>query len=95
MTADTVAVGIGACRSLGRRTRSGRRGATERWSDAEKIMVAHDIDVAAPTARLPRRMAPGTPLREGFERILRGRTGGLSFSARTSVINQISTGGFL
>jgi diadenylate cyclase len=40
------------------------------------------------------RMAPGTPLREGFERILRGRTGALVVLGRNRVINAISTGGF-
>ena len=40
------------------------------------------------------RMAPGTPLREGFERILRGRTGALVVLGQNRTINQISTGGF-
>ncbi len=40
------------------------------------------------------RMAPGTPLREGFERILRGRTGALVVLGRNPVVNDISTGGF-
>ena len=40
------------------------------------------------------RMAPGTPLREGFERILRGRTGALVVLGRNRVISAISTGGF-
>ncbi len=40
------------------------------------------------------RMAPGTPLREGFERILRGRTGALVVLGRNRVITTISTGGF-
>lgn len=40
------------------------------------------------------RMAPGTPLREGFERILRGRTGALVVLGRNKVIDAISTGGF-
>jgi diadenylate cyclase len=39
-------------------------------------------------------MAPGTPLREGFERILRARTGALVVLGHNRVINQISTGGF-
>ncbi|CAA9306717.1 MAG: DNA integrity scanning protein DisA [uncultured Friedmanniella sp.] len=40
------------------------------------------------------RMAPGTPLRDGFERILRGRTGALVVLGRNSAIDEISTGGF-
>jgi diadenylate cyclase len=40
------------------------------------------------------RMAPGTPLRDGFERILRGRTGGLVVLGQNRVIRSISTGGF-
>ncbi|HEX5906220.1 MAG TPA: DNA integrity scanning diadenylate cyclase DisA, partial [Propionibacteriaceae bacterium] len=37
---------------------------------------------------------PGTPLRDGFERILRGRTGALVVLGRNKIISQISTGGF-
>jgi diadenylate cyclase len=40
------------------------------------------------------RMAPGTPLRDGFERILRGRTGALVVLGRNAVVSDISTGGF-
>lgn len=40
------------------------------------------------------RMAPGTPLRDGFERILRGRTGALVVLGHTRDLDQISTGGF-
>lgn len=39
-------------------------------------------------------MAPGTPLRDAFERILRGRTGALIVLGRTRSVEQISTGGF-
>ena len=39
-------------------------------------------------------MAPGTPLRDGFERILRGRTGALVVLGRNKIISQVSTGGF-
>ncbi len=39
-------------------------------------------------------MAPGTPLRDGFERILRGRTGALVVLGRNKVINEVCTGGF-
>ncbi len=40
------------------------------------------------------RMAPGTPLRDGFERILRGRTGALVVLGRNDVTEAVSTGGF-
>jgi diadenylate cyclase len=40
------------------------------------------------------RMAPGTPLRDGFERILRGRTGALVVLGRNEVTEAVSTGGF-
>ena len=39
-------------------------------------------------------LAPGTPLREGLERILRGRTGALVVLGQNKVIDQVSTGGF-
>lgn len=39
-------------------------------------------------------MAPGTPLRDGLERILRGRTGALVVLGRDKVVESISTGGF-
>lgn len=39
-------------------------------------------------------LAPGTPLRTGLERILRGRTGALIVLGQTDVIRRISTGGF-
>jgi len=39
-------------------------------------------------------VAPGTDLREGLERILRGRTGGLIVLGNNDVVEQISGGGF-
>ncbi len=39
-------------------------------------------------------LAPGTPLREGFERILRGRTGALVVLGDAEPVLQMSTGGF-
>jgi diadenylate cyclase len=39
-------------------------------------------------------IAPGTPLRDGLERILRGRTGALIVIGRDRVVDGISTGGF-
>ncbi|HET9649091.1 MAG TPA: DNA integrity scanning diadenylate cyclase DisA [Microlunatus sp.] len=40
-------------------------------------------------------MAPGTPLRDGFERILRGRTGALVVLGNTREVQQLCTGGFV
>lgn len=40
-------------------------------------------------------MAPGTPLRDGFERILRGRTGALVVLGSNPEVGRVSTGGFL
>ena len=40
-------------------------------------------------------MAPGTPLREGFERILRGRTGALVVLGNTREVLELCTGGFV
>ena len=39
-------------------------------------------------------VAPGTDLREGLERILRGRTGGLIVLGHDEVVERISGGGF-
>jgi diadenylate cyclase len=39
-------------------------------------------------------IAPGTPLRDGLERILRGRTGALLVLGHDRVVDSISTGGF-
>ncbi|MGA8209271.1 MAG: DNA integrity scanning diadenylate cyclase DisA [Nocardioidaceae bacterium] len=39
-------------------------------------------------------IAPGTPLRDGLERILRGRTGGLLVLGSDRTVDSISTGGF-
>ena len=39
-------------------------------------------------------LAPGTPLREGLERILRGRTGALVVLGVSREVDKISTGGF-
>ncbi len=40
------------------------------------------------------RLAPGTPLRDGFERIVRGRTGALVVLGDNRGVRQLSTGGF-
>ena len=39
-------------------------------------------------------IAPGTPLRDGLERVIRGRTGGLLVLGSDKVVDSISTGGF-
>ena len=39
-------------------------------------------------------IAPGTPLRDGLERILRGRTGALIVLGHDKIVESISTGGF-
>ncbi len=39
-------------------------------------------------------VAPGTELRDGLERILRGRTGALIVFGQDKVVEEISTGGF-
>lgn len=39
-------------------------------------------------------IAPGTPLRDGLERILRGRTGALVVLGRDEEVDEMSTGGF-
>src|SRR5918992_6231108 len=40
------------------------------------------------------RVAPGTPLRDGLERILRGRTGALIVLGIDKTVDSIATGGF-
>lgn len=39
-------------------------------------------------------LAPGTPLRDGIERILKGRTGALIVLGHNRAVDQVSTGGF-
>ncbi|MEU4225111.1 DNA integrity scanning diadenylate cyclase DisA [Nonomuraea sp. NPDC026600] len=39
-------------------------------------------------------VAPGTPLRDGLERILRGQTGGLIVLGHNNVVEEVSSGGF-
>jgi diadenylate cyclase len=40
-------------------------------------------------------VAPGTPLRDGLERVLRGRTGGLIVLGFDKLVESLSTGGFV
>ncbi|WP_431956278.1 DNA integrity scanning diadenylate cyclase DisA [Nocardia lijiangensis] len=53
--------------------------------------------MAAPANRLPEavtRLAPGTPLRDGLERIQRGRTGGLIVLGYDEGVERLCDGGF-
>ncbi|HPE11086.1 MAG TPA: DNA integrity scanning diadenylate cyclase DisA [Actinomycetota bacterium] len=52
------------------------------------------MDRAARMRAALTQVAPGTDLREGLERILRGRTGGLIVLGNDDVVEQISGGGF-
>ena len=54
--------------------------------------MAIDRDDALRT--ILRAMAPGTPLRDGLERILRGRTGGLVVLGWDHTVESLCTGGF-
>jgi diadenylate cyclase len=55
--------------------------------------VEDRISVSAQRAVLAR-VAPGTPLREGLERILRGRTGALIVLGFDQAVNELCDGGF-
>ena len=56
--------------------------------------MASDLDQHRRLLEYLAMMAPGTPLRDGFERILRGRTGALVVLGRSRIISQMCTGGF-
>ena len=60
----------------------------------EGAIVASGLDRHRRLLEYLAMMAPGTPLRDGFERILRGRTGALVVLGRNKIISQVSTGGF-
>ena len=53
-------------------------------------MASHDASLHEVIARI----APGTGLRDGLERILRGRTGALIVLGRDDTVDALSTGGF-
>ena len=53
-------------------------------------MAQHEAALPAVIARI----APGTGLRDGLERILRGRTGALIVLGRDEAVDALSTGGF-
>jgi diadenylate cyclase len=67
---------------------------TQSLTLTEEAIVASDLDRHRRLLDYLAMMAPGTPLRDGFERILRGRTGALVVLGRNKIISQISTGGF-
>ncbi|MDX6282282.1 MAG: diadenylate cyclase, partial [Kribbellaceae bacterium] len=61
------------------------------------MTVAPNSDKNSTNARMRATLAavaPGTELREGLERILRGRTGALLVLGQDKVVDSISTGGF-
>jgi len=60
----------------------------------EGAIVASDLDQHRRLLNYLAMLAPGTPLRDGCERILRGRTGALVVLGRNKIISQMSTGGF-
>jgi diadenylate cyclase len=54
------------------------------------------VPLARPTLRETiARLAPGTPLRDGLERILRGRTGALIVLGNDRTVESLTTGGFV
>lgn len=67
---------------------------TQSLTLTEGAIVASDLDRHRRLLEYLAMMAPGTPLRDGFERILRGRTGALVVLGRNKIISQVSTGGF-
>jgi diadenylate cyclase len=63
----------------------------------DSVTVAPNSDKNSTNARMRATLAavaPGTELREGLERILRGRTGALLVLGQDKVVDSISTGGF-
>lgn len=57
-------------------------------------LVVSNADGGRALRRHHERLAPGTALRSGLERILRGRTGALVVLGRNKVLDPICTGGF-
>jgi diadenylate cyclase len=58
------------------------------------VVAADNADEVARLRATLASIAPGTPLRDGLERILRGRTGALIVLGYDKVVETISTGGF-
>ncbi len=59
-------------------------------SNRSDMSLGHDTDLRPTLATV----APGTPLREGLERILRGNTGGLIVLGFDRAVEAMCTGGF-
>jgi diadenylate cyclase len=57
-------------------------------------VATEKVDVEALLRETLRAVAPGTSLRDGLERVLRGRTGGLIVLGHDRTVEAISTGGF-
>lgn len=57
-------------------------------------MATEKIDIDAQLRAAVRAVAPGTPLRDGLERVLRGRTGGLIVLGHDRAVEALATGGF-
>ena len=53
-----------------------------------------DINIDVQLRDVLAMVAPGTALRDGLERILRGQTGALIVLGRDKIVDQIATGGF-
>jgi diadenylate cyclase len=58
------------------------------------VVAADDVQEAERLRATLASIAPGTSLRDGLERILRGRTGALIVLGHDKVVDTISTGGF-
>lgn len=58
------------------------------------IIVPLDPDHRCRLRTYLAQLAPGSPLRDGFERVLRGRTGALVVLGHNREVEQLSTGGF-
>jgi diadenylate cyclase len=58
------------------------------------VVAADDVQQAEALRATLASIAPGTSLRDGLERILRGRTGALIVLGHDKVVDTISTGGF-
>src|SRR3569623_2021838 len=60
-------------------------------SNDGRLEMTGAVDALRPTLAL---MAPGTALRDGLERILRGRTGALIVLGHDRMVESLCTGGF-
>lgn len=79
----------------------GRRPDTPKWVGRSlpsprliRVVAADDAHEAERLRATLASIAPGTSLRDGLERILRGRTGALIVLGHDKVVDTISTGGF-